>query len=46
MKEFELETDEETLAAIEAAEAERFAAEASTYFLRLLDETKVKMDTK
>jgi hypothetical protein len=38
-------TDEETLAVIEAAEAERFSQEASELFLRLMAETKVEMET-
>ena len=45
-KEFELETDEETLEKLDKAEAERFSHEASELFQRLMDETKVEMETK
>jgi hypothetical protein len=44
-KEFEFETDEETLEKLDQAEAERFSREASAYFLRLMAETKVEMET-
>ena len=39
-------TDEETLAVIEAAEAERFSQEASELFRRLMAEAKVEMEKR
>jgi hypothetical protein len=45
-KEFEFETDEETLEELDKAEAERFSQEASELFQRLLVEAKAEMETK
>jgi hypothetical protein len=44
-KEFERETDEETLEELDKAEAERFSREASELFQRLMAEAKVEMET-